>query len=706
MASNPPVESLPPLPELTTLGSSLSPDMITELIALRAEVALLRAENEKLRAHQASQTILPISIPVPDTANAPVASDTKGEITLTPPKQDTHSGEVQTLRNQVHTLQKAHELLAERVKLLETCDFAKKETNVVASPVSLSISPEEAPTCPFVPQTERKNSAGGFSFTDMLAEGGTVSAFSPAAKEGEEDDTIGDGSLSHKSVVNETFGSYCPDEKQRRKSALSSKLSSSSTTSSTLKAVISYDWNTLVAMKTGPWADITVDVSKQQLETVIASWNAIKNGGLVAKLGTSAMECLFSQNPEQLPFRQRAPSQPRSLKSMTDCLKPDVLPIPNAIDDPKSISSDLMAELILLRSQVVVLRAENEALRAQIKEPLHAKVIPTSTGTLNEASDIADLQKKIASLLLSHGLLVSRVEKLEREADNPDLDTESANNKPTCPFAPKDTALPLTSRRGSDVGSISTINSVLEEEDDGEEQPSMPRPHSRRSSVTTDLTSMVSYVKRRASAASSSSARSSLRGTAYDWNTLVAAKQVPWTDITIDVTKEQMDTVIESWKAIKKAGQVDKLGKSAMECLFSQNPGYKRLYPDPSAFPLANIVERIVSHSQRNFGKKTRAVVADVLVLGWKHMHEMGGLKLKDFKCMTLAVTYGITEVRDIPHDAKKKEILAWQVLMRELSVIMSRGGAMTKDEIEQVIKGAKVGAGAGASDEKQCKVM
>ncbi|KAJ3341461.1 hypothetical protein HDU93_004862 [Gonapodya sp. JEL0774] len=452
-----------------------------------------------------------------------------------------------------------------------------------------------------------------------------------------------------------------------------------------------------------------------------------------------------------------------------DLLKPATLPpLPSynltdqAGNNPQpqpsdtSISAEILSELISLRAQVVSLRSENDALKAAAltggagKHASSATTLHHPNLVLTAAEEVAKerpfaghhadisastvtLHDQVAYLKVAHMDLLARVQELERNASQTSAALGSGTSKQIsfspstpalCPFVSLSTAEPQAdhtgslSRRKSGTGSsmTSAIRSIHEAEDESSIASGEEDTETSSQVKEGDATATMGSTRRRSSRSSifsrissSSAKKEGTLGHSLDWNSLVESKKAcPWKELTVDVSKQQMELVISSWSSIKKDGLVDKLGKSAMECLFSQNPAYKRLYPDPSAFPLAGIVERIVAHSKRSFGKNQLSVVTDILLLGWKHQYEMGGIGLNDFKRMVVAVTYGITDVRNIPYEEKQKEILAWQVLLREISVIMARGGEMDKAEIVEVKRNqaSKGKTGPDSGEDKNCKVM
>ncbi|KAJ3338136.1 hypothetical protein HDU93_009936 [Gonapodya sp. JEL0774] len=179
-----------------------------------------------------------------------------------------------------------------------------------------------------------------------------------------------------------------------------------------------------------------------------------------------------------------------------------------------------------------------------------------------------------------------------------------------------------------------------------------------------------------------------------DWNALINSKKGHWEDLTVDVTKKQMDDVVTSWSAIKRDDATDLFGKLTKECLFSQSASYERLYSSPESFPFIKIIDTIATQTHRSLGRNHREVVADLFLIG--HMHKAKlGLTLEDYKAMVAGVVYAIGVVRaHISDEQRQREARAWQVLLSEMSVLMARGEKLTDDEVKLMMREVHGGGG------------
>ncbi|KXS18594.1 hypothetical protein M427DRAFT_153002 [Gonapodya prolifera JEL478] len=205
-----------------------------------------------------------------------------------------------------------------------------------------------------------------------------------------------------------------------------------------------------------------------------------------------------------------------------------------------------------------------------------------------------------------------------------------------------------------------------------------------------------------------------------DWNALINSKKGHWEDLTVDVTKKQMDDVVTSWSAIKRDDATELFGKLTKECLFSQNPNYERLYSSPESFPFIKIIDTIATQTHRSLGRNHREVVADLFLIG--HMHKAKlELGLEDYKAMVAGVVYAIGVVRaHVSEEQRAREARAWQVLLSEMSVLLARGEKMTDEEVKLMMRevhgggtpvkrGGNYHAGAGRgrpADRDKCSVM
>ncbi|KXS18603.1 hypothetical protein M427DRAFT_132559 [Gonapodya prolifera JEL478] len=167
-----------------------------------------------------------------------------------------------------------------------------------------------------------------------------------------------------------------------------------------------------------------------------------------------------------------------------------------------------------------------------------------------------------------------------------------------------------------------------------------------------------------------------------DWTALIKSKQVDhWEDLTLNVTKRQMDDVVASWSALKRDGLVEEFARLTKECLFTENPEYEKLFPSPDAFPFVKIIDTVATQTHRSLGRNQREVVADLMLIGNMHWTRLR-LSINDYKAMTVSVVYAMTAVHgNVSTEQKAREVYAWQVLLSEMSAIMYRGEKMTEQE-------------------------
>ncbi|KXS16776.1 hypothetical protein M427DRAFT_30899 [Gonapodya prolifera JEL478] len=207
----------------------------------------------------------------------------------------------------------------------------------------------------------------------------------------------------------------------------------------------------------------------------------------------------------------------------------------------------------------------------------------------------------------------------------------------------------------------------------------------------------------------------------FDWSSVANdKKQGGWKDIRVDVSKEDMETVVKSWREIGDAGLMERMGSLTLECLLSQNPAYHQHISDPNHFPIIRILNRMVRGAEASLaGRDRRATVAEMLELGNRHMNEWG-IGLKDYKCMVVGITYGLTDVHPSASTSRPpvpaaRVIRAWQMLLRETCAVMNRGGMMGDEEIKKMKKEladiqekeAKEGGSASSrADDPGCSVM
>ncbi|KAJ3338142.1 hypothetical protein HDU93_009942 [Gonapodya sp. JEL0774] len=189
-----------------------------------------------------------------------------------------------------------------------------------------------------------------------------------------------------------------------------------------------------------------------------------------------------------------------------------------------------------------------------------------------------------------------------------------------------------------------------------------------------------------------------------DWTALIKSKQVDhWEDLTLNITKRQMDDVVASWSALRRDGLVEEFARLTKECLFTENPGkhgmaclvlessepellpptsdYEKLFASADSFPFVKIIDTVATQTHRSLGRNQREVVADLMLIGNMHWTRLR-LSINDYKAMTVSVVYAMTAVHgNASSDQKAREVHAWQVLLSEMSAIMYRGEKMTEQE-------------------------
>ncbi|KAJ3339584.1 hypothetical protein HDU93_008001 [Gonapodya sp. JEL0774] len=188
---------------------------------------------------------------------------------------------------------------------------------------------------------------------------------------------------------------------------------------------------------------------------------------------------------------------------------------------------------------------------------------------------------------------------------------------------------------------------------------------------------------------SKSVASTSTPPSSNDWASVAnEKKQGNWRDLTVDVSTEDMEIVVQSWKDMSRSGQLKRFGELVLECLLSQNPAYVQHIPDPSLSPLPLIFSRIVEGTGDLLaGKDRKGIVAEFLSMGNKHMNGPG-IGLKDYKCGVVAVTYALTDLfTPQTNPTGRRYIRAWQILLRETSAIMHRGGMMSDEDVKKMKK-------------------
>ncbi|KAJ3334916.1 hypothetical protein HDU93_007062 [Gonapodya sp. JEL0774] len=158
-----------------------------------------------------------------------------------------------------------------------------------------------------------------------------------------------------------------------------------------------------------------------------------------------------------------------------------------------------------------------------------------------------------------------------------------------------------------------------------------------------------------------------------EWNLLIDSKRVGhWTDVTLDISKDQIQRVMDGWELIKsKLGLANAFSTEVLHALLEQNP---------SLIVMEGVTyEAVIMQRSR---EDQRDAVGELIWLGarharwWKVGHE-------DFRVMIVAILHALSNHHAwVPGGSK--DLLAWRTVLCEMIGVMSRGLVAGSTEIQE----------------------
>ncbi|KAJ3317658.1 hypothetical protein HDU93_004063 [Gonapodya sp. JEL0774] len=171
-----------------------------------------------------------------------------------------------------------------------------------------------------------------------------------------------------------------------------------------------------------------------------------------------------------------------------------------------------------------------------------------------------------------------------------------------------------------------------------------------------------------------------------EWSLLIESKRAgEWTDVTVDMTLDQIQRTIDTWFLIKSDPEsVENFSKAVLETLLALNPAYATYFPEYH-IPALVIMDGVTQEAttMRRSAEDRKDVIAELIWLGAKHAR-WWKIGEGDFRNVVIAVLHVLSNHSEwAPGGAK--DIIAWRAILCEMITVMCRGAKSDVKEIAAV---------------------